>query len=189
MTVFTIALKCFPEIQCGREGRGIVKNANLLRISRCFQEQLALNYAYFFTQATIRNMRPSNYVMSCMTHSWILYSHESSQKECSRGGMCAYLFSLSVLMSFPFFFQNMVGLGLPLGGAQLSLAVEPFVTPTSTGSIRNFSRKTEKKEQELWLRYRPYYYSCCAKEKSKLKRSYLSPTSGFHVSNKTQSNK
>ena len=50
----------------------------------------------------------------------------------------------SVLISLPFFFQKIVGVGLPLGGAHSRRAVSPLATPTLDGSSRNFSRKTAK---------------------------------------------
>ena len=54
----------------------------------------------------------------------------------------------SVLISLPFFFQKIVGVGLPLGGAHSRRAVSPLATPTLDGSSRNFSRKTAKKRLE-----------------------------------------
>jgi hypothetical protein len=43
---------------------------------------------------------------------------------------------------FPFFFQNIVGEGVPLGAAQIKRAVPPLTTPASSGSSRNLSRNT-----------------------------------------------
>jgi hypothetical protein len=46
---------------------------------------------------------------------------------------------------FPSFFQKTVGAGDPFGGAQSNLALPPSNTPTSDGSRRNLSFRTEIK--------------------------------------------
>ena len=60
-----------------------------------------------------------------------------------------YLGSLSMSRSLPFFFQKMVGDGVPLGAAQIKRAVPPLTTPVSLGSSRNLSLKTGKKVLEV----------------------------------------
>jgi hypothetical protein len=40
-----------------------------------------------------------------------------------------YLSSFSKSRNFPFFFQKTVGVGIPFGGEQISLAVSPLSTP------------------------------------------------------------
>ena len=57
--------------------------------------------------------------------------------------------SLSMSRSLPFFFQKMVGDGVPLGAAQIKRAVPPLTTPVSSGSSQNLSLKTGKNVRGL----------------------------------------
>lgn len=51
--------------------------------------------------------------------------------------------------TFPFFFQKMVGDGVPLGAAQIKRAVPPLTTLVSLGSRRNLSLSTVIKNRNM----------------------------------------
>ena len=59
--------------------------------------------------------------------------------------LISHLVSRSKSMILPSLFQNTVGWGDPLGGAQSNTARPPSCTPTSAGSRRNLSFKTGRK--------------------------------------------
>ena len=59
----------------------------------------------------------------------------------------SYLLSFSISTIFPSFFQSTLGVGVPFGGEQFKIAVPPLTTPTSSGSTRNLSRNTKKRNE------------------------------------------